>query len=114
MIESGSEKLRRLRAEDIPAAAELSAQAGWNQTEEDWRTLLELSAQGCLAIEVDGHLAATTTLLCYGRRLAWLGMVLTKAEYQRRGFARKLLECALKYADSMGIATIKLDATDQG
>jgi GNAT superfamily N-acetyltransferase len=114
MTEVGSDKLRRLRAEDIPAAAQLSAQAGWNQTEEDWRTLLELSPEGCLAIEVDGHLAATTSLLCYGRRLAWIGMVLTKAEYQRRGFARRLMAHALENADTMGIATIKLDATDQG
>ena len=114
MTEAGSDKLRRLRAEDIPAAAQLSAQAGWNQTEEDWRTLLELSPDGCLAIEVDGHLAATTTLLCYGRRLAWIGMVLTKTEYQRRGFARRLMAHALETADTMGIATIKLDATDQG
>ena len=114
MTEAGSEKLRSLRAEDIPPAAQLSAQAGWNQTEEDWRTLLETSPEGCLAIEVDGLLAATTTLLCYGRRLAWIGMVLTKAEYQRRGFARKLLAQALENADKMGIDTIKLDATDQG
>src|ERR1700756_4638293 len=114
MTEVGSEKLRRLRAEDIPAAAQLSAQAGWNQTEEDWRTLLELSPEGCLTIEVDGHLAATTTLLCYGRRLAWIGMVLTKAEYQRRGFARRLVAHALEHEDRMGIATIKLVATVQG
>ena len=114
MTEVGSEKLRRLRAEDIPAAAQLSAQAGWNQTEEDWRTLLELSPEGSLTIEVDGHLAATTTLLCYGRSLAWIGMVLTKEEYQRRGFARRLMAHALENADTMGIATIKLDATDQG
>jgi ribosomal protein S18 acetylase RimI-like enzyme len=114
MTEAGIEKLRRLRAEDIPPAAQLSAQAGWNQAEDDWRTLLELSPEGCLAIEVDGHLAATTTLLCYGRKLAWIGMVLTKAEYQRRGFARRLLARALEIADNMGIATIKLDATDQG
>jgi len=114
MTESGSAKMRRLCAEDIPTATQLSARAGWNQTEEDWRTLLQLSPEGCLAIEVDGHLAATTTLLCYGRRLAWIGMVLTKAEYQRRGFARRLLAHALENADKMGIATIKLDATDQG
>ena len=114
MTQAGSDKLRRLRAEDIRPAAQLSAQAGWNQTEEDWRTLLDLSPEGCLAIEVDGHLAATTTLLCYGRRLAWIGMVLTKAQYQRRGLARRLLAHGLEIADKMGIATIKLDATDQG
>jgi GNAT superfamily N-acetyltransferase len=114
MTRTGGEKVRRLCAEDIPAATLLSAKAGWNQTAEDWQTLLELSPEGCLAIEVDGHLAATTTLLCYGRRLAWIGMVLTKAEYQRRGFARRLLARTLENADTMGIATIKLDATDQG
>ena len=114
MTEAGKEKLRRLCATDIPAAAQLSAEAGWNQTEKDWRTLLELSPEGCLAIEVDGNLAATTTLLCYERRLAWIGMVLTTAQYQRRGFARKLLSQTLENADRMGIATIKLDATDQG
>jgi len=114
MTESGSAKMRRLCAENIPTATQLSAGAGWNQTEEDWRTLLQLSPEGCLAIEVDGHLAATTTRLCYGRRLAWIGMVLTKAEYQRRGFARRLLAQALESADKMGIATIKLDATPQG
>ena len=55
--------LRAMRAEDVPAAFELSAQAGWNQTEEDWRTLLALAPETCLAIEVDRQLAATTTLL---------------------------------------------------
>ena len=114
MSETGSERMRGLRAEDIPGAVQLSAEAGWNQTAEDWQTLLELSPEGCLAIEVDGHLAATTTLLCYGRSLAWIGMVLTKAEYQRRGFAKRLLARALEHADAMGIETMKLDATDQG
>jgi ribosomal protein S18 acetylase RimI-like enzyme len=108
------ETLRTMRHEDIPAAFQLSAHAGWNQTEEDWRTLLELAPKTCLAIEVDGQLAATTTVLCYGRRLAWIGMVLTKPEFQRRGFAKKLFREALTRTDDLGIETVKLDATDQG
>lgn len=108
------ETLRTVQAEDVPAAFQLSAQAGWNQSEEDWRTLIELAPKTCLAIEVNGQLAATTTLLCYGRRLAWIGMVLTKREFQRRGYARKLFREALRQADEMGIETIKLDATEQG
>src|SRR4051794_29891248 len=106
--------LRTLRAEDLPAAFQLSAHAGWNQTEEDWRMLLELAPKTCLAIEVNGELAATTTLLCYGRRLAWIGMVLTKPEFRRRGFAKKLFREVLKQADEMGMETVKLDATEQG
>lgn len=106
--------LRGLAASDLPAALELSEQAGWNQTADDWRMLIDLAPEGCLAIEVDGELAATTTLLCYGRRLAWIGMVLTKKSYRGRGFARRLLTQALSLADHMGIETVKLDATDQG
>lgn len=114
MIERDISVLRRLRPEDIPAAFELSAQAGWNQTRDDWQLLLDLTPEGCLAIEVGGVLAATTTLFCYDRKLAWVGMVLTKMEFQRRGFAKELLETALKQADKLRIGTIKLDATDQG
>lgn len=107
-------RLRTLRADDVPAAFQLSAQAGWNQTEEDWRMLLELSPEGCLGIEADGNLVATTTLLCFGQRLAWIGMVLTKLDYQRQGLAKRLLEHCLELADQMGVETTKLDATDQG
>jgi predicted GNAT family acetyltransferase len=103
-----------LAVAQIPAALRLSAQAGWNQTGEDWRMLIDLAPEGCLAMEVDGELAATTTLLSYGRRLAWIGMVLTKLQYRGRGFARRLLTQALAQADQMGIETVKLDATDQG
>jgi len=106
--------LRRLVASDIPAALGLSEEAGWNQTSEDWRMLIDLAPQGCLAIEVDGELAATTTLLCYGRRLAWIGMVLTRVSNRERGFSRRLLTQALTQADEMRIKTVKLDATDQG
>jgi predicted GNAT family acetyltransferase len=75
---------------------------------------IDLAPEGCLAMEVDGELAATTTLLSYGRRLAWIGMVLTKLQYRGRGLARRLLKQALAQADQMGIETVKLDATDQG
>lgn len=106
--------LRSLRSQDLSAAVRLSTQAGWNQTYEDWTMLLDLAPEGCLAIEIDGRLASTTTLLCYERKLAWIGMVLTDPAYRRQGLARKLFEECLKRADSMRIETLKLDATDQG
>lgn len=114
MNDCGGTILRRLAAPDLPAALELSEQAGWNQTADDWRMLIDLAPTGCLAIEVDGELAATTTLLCYGRRLAWIGMVLTKKCYRGRGFARRLMTEALSLADQKAVETVKLDATDQG
>ena len=106
--------LRKLNPSDLEAAMELSTEAGWNQTIEDWRTLIELSPNGCLAIEVAGELASTATLVCYGQRLAWVGMVLTRIKYRGGGFARRLLMETLDLADRMGIDSVKLDATDQG
>jgi len=106
--------LRPLRSDDLSAALRLSAQAGWNQTYEDWAMLLDLAPEGCLAIEIDGSLASTTTLLCYGKKLAWIGMVLTDPAYRRQGLARRLFEECLKRSDTMGMEALKLDATDQG
>lgn len=103
-----------LTSKNVPAALELSTAAGWNQTAADWRRLLELEPDGCFGIESDGRLAATATLLSYGTRLAWVGMVLTHSDYQRRGFARQLVKATLDVADERGIECVKLDATDQG
>jgi len=106
--------LRLLRAADLNGALELSRLAGWNQTQDDWERMLRLDPLGCFAIETDERIAATTTLLCYGNRLAWIGMVLTRPEYRRRGFAQRLMESALKRAADLKIESIKLDATPQG
>jgi GNAT superfamily N-acetyltransferase len=114
MRESNEGILRLLHAEDVPAAFQLSADAGWNQTEQDWLMLLDVAPEGCFAIEADGRVVATTTVVCYERTLAWVGMVLTMREYRRRGLARRLLTTILAQVDEVGIATTKLDATEQG
>ncbi len=106
--------VRLLDEQDIPIASQLSAEAGWNQTEDDWRVLLRLSPENCFGIDADGVLVATATLICYGKQLAWIGMVLTNRAYQRRGFARTLLLHAIARADQLGMESLKLDATDQG
>lgn len=114
MSTSADPTIRLMTPADVPAAMELSSHTGWNQTPEDWQMLIELAPQGCFAVDVDGRLAATTTLVCYGRSLAWLGMVLTRVDCRGRGFARALLSKALTRADEMGIPAVKLDATEQG
>src|SRR5882672_10369290 len=107
-------KLRRLTAEDVPDAVQLSTEAGWNQTADDWRMLISLAPESCLGIEVAGELASTTALLCYGQKLAWIGMVLTRERFRGRGLAHRLLSHTLALADQMKIESVKLDATDQG
>ena len=113
-MQISTEQPRLMKPGDRARAVELSSVAGWNQTPEDWQMLLDLTPTGCFGIEVDGRLVATATLLSYQPRLAWIGMVLTHPEYRGRGFARRLVLAALARADSLGIETVKLDATDQG
>jgi GNAT superfamily N-acetyltransferase len=109
-----SETMRTLTVDDVPAAFQLSTLAGWNQTTPDWRLLLDISPAGCFAVEAGDRVVATASLLCYGNRLGWIGMVLTHPEYRHRGFAKRLFVRVLDDADSRGIKTLKLDATDQG
>src|SRR5580698_7880404 len=72
----------QLTKADISEALGLSSSAGWNQTHEDWRLLLELS-DACFGIRIDGQVVATATLVCYGQTLAWVGMVVTRPEFRR-------------------------------
>jgi GNAT superfamily N-acetyltransferase len=106
--------VRLLSAADIPSLCELSAAAGWNQMPADWERMITLEPLGCFGIEEDSRIVATTTLLTYDRDLAWVGMVLTHADYQRRGYARQLVTAALELACAREIRSVKLDATDQG
>jgi GNAT superfamily N-acetyltransferase len=109
-----SEGVLQLQPAHIPGAMRLNVQAGWNQTEQDWMRLLALAPEGCFGLQVDGTLVATTTAVCYGTRLSWIGMVLTDTAFRGRGYARRLMEHALNHVDNLGVECIKLDATDMG
>jgi GNAT superfamily N-acetyltransferase len=111
---SGEPILRKLTVDDVASAQALSTEAGWNQTADDWRMLIELSPQGCIAIDVDGEVVSSAILTCYGTKLAWIGMVLTKIKSRGRGYAMRLLKECLRLADEMKIESVKLDATNLG
>jgi GNAT superfamily N-acetyltransferase len=113
LLEKGA-TIRPLLPSDISAAIRLTRAAGWNQIPSDWERLLSLEPEGCLALESGGRVEATTTVVCYGRELAWLGMVLTAPEFRRRGFAEMLIGRALQFAEGRRVDAVKLDATETG
>lgn len=109
-----TEKLRTARLTEAHAAAgfELSAEAGWNQTVDDWRLMLgDGEAIGQFA--ADGRLVASALLLPYGERIAWIAMVLTTAEFRRRGLATANLHWTLERCRERGLIG-GLDATPDG
>ncbi len=106
--------LRLLTLDDIPSALSLCRSAGWNQLDEDWVRLIEYQGEGCFAAEIDGKLIGTVTTTCYGADLAWIGMMLVKADHRRRGVGAELMQKSLDYIRNRGIASVKLDATPLG
>jgi GNAT superfamily N-acetyltransferase len=101
-----------LREEHAEHAVRLSAEAGWNQTVDDWRVMIR-HGQGWGRFTHAGQLVATTLLLPYAQRIAWLAMVLVAARHRHQGIASALLSQALQCCDELGLAA-GLDATPDG
>ena len=106
--------IRQMRSADIPAAMRLKHAAGWNQTAADWQRLLRLEPEGCFVAEKDSIVAGSTTAVCYGSEMAWIGMVLVLPAFRRQGIARALVQHALNWLNLKGVRTCGLDATSMG
>jgi GNAT superfamily N-acetyltransferase len=109
-----SMKIRTMTTDDLPAGMRLKELAGWNQTAADWRCFLDSSPRGCFAAEVEGAVVGTAATIVYEERFAWIGMVLVDPEFRGRGIGTRLLERTVEHLDTIGIATMKLDATPAG
>ena len=101
-----------LRDEHLAGCLALSKSAHWNQNEADWRLMLA-QGRGWGVMLADGTLAASTVVLPYGNKFAWVSMVLVLPEQRRKGFATQLLKKALAENSQSGLASI-LDATPAG
>jgi GNAT superfamily N-acetyltransferase len=101
-----------MQARDIVDAMKLSNAEGWNQTEKDWKLLIESPQNVCLLAECNKKIIGTTTAMNYANQIAWIGMVLVDKEYRGQGVSKLLLTKILKKLESF--ASIKLDATPAG
>jgi GNAT superfamily N-acetyltransferase len=112
MVRTDALRTALLREEHAGDAVRLSAEASWNQTADDWRLMIRCG-QGWGRFTQAGQLVATTLLLPYDRRIAWLAMVLVAERHRHQGIASGLLGQALQRCDELGLAA-GLDATPEG
>jgi GNAT superfamily N-acetyltransferase len=103
--------ISRLGVDDARDGLLLSAEAHWNQNEDDWRFFL--SKGTVFGIRDGDHLIATAALLPYTSGNAWISMVLVTQSWRRRGLATRLLDACLQAAAKRGLTTW-LDATPAG
>ena len=101
-----------LEERHLSGCLRLSKSANWNQNEADWRVMLAYG-RGWGVTLADGTLAASTLVLPYGGKFAWVAMVLVLPEQRRKGFATQLLRVALANLKMQGQTPI-LDATPAG
>lgn len=104
----------RLTEADAPAAFDLSARIGWNQSEADWRRVIGLNPEGTVAVRSGGALVATATLASYGRALHWVGMVIVDPAHRGRGLGTAVLDRMVERSRALGGTTLGLDATPLG
>lgn len=105
--------IRTMTAADLPLGMRLRGQAGFNQTEADWRRFLELQPDGCFVAELDGEPVGTVTNCVFGP-IGWIAMLLVDERVRRRGIGTRLTQHALDYLETRGVATARLDATPRG
>ncbi len=99
--------------DDLGLGLKLSGQAGWNQTEADWRRFMELEPEGCFVGELDGRSVGTTTT-CVFHETAWIAMVLVEVDARGNGVGTALLKHSIEHLESRQVRTIRLDATSLG
>jgi GNAT superfamily N-acetyltransferase len=106
-------RIRRMILADVPVGMRLKEQAGWNQTEADWRRFLDLEPDGCFVADFDDEPVATTTTCVFGTN-GWIAMVVVDVRLRGRGIGSALMRHALEYLDEQGVLTVRLDATPLG
>ncbi|MHA1555040.1 MAG: GNAT family N-acetyltransferase [Alphaproteobacteria bacterium] len=106
--------LRRvdLETRHIADACELVAEAGWNQTPDDWH--LFLKARGAVGFEDEsGRLVAASATIPHGPEFGWVSMVLVTEKWRRMGIATHLLKACIAHHQMAGRIPL-LDATPDG
>jgi predicted GNAT family N-acyltransferase len=111
-MEKPSFILRDMKLSDITSAMKLSNAEGWNQTENDWKLLVENAENICMVAESGNKVIGTTTAINYSNQVAWIGMVLVATEYRSMGISKSLLTNIFKRLEH--VKSIKLDATPEG
>lgn len=104
--------IERLDDTEVPAMLALSAEAGWNQTEDDWRIFLQQGQVFACRGEAGGKPVATAAILPYGG-FAWISMVLVTASWRQKGLGTHLLRHCIAELQKRGCVPY-LDATPAG
>jgi GNAT superfamily N-acetyltransferase len=103
----------------IPDINLLAKRAGWNQTLNDIKRMVDTDPQGCFnAIFKDGTTETSLgcgTVLRVAENIDWIGMILVHPELRRQGIALEIMKMCIAYSRlTKNTQLIGLDATPMG
>lgn len=104
--------LATLEENDIAGCMALSAEAGWNQTADDWALFMRHGTVFGLPGD-DGSPVATGAILPFSQNFAWISMVLVTARRRRQRIGTGILETCCAELKRRGLVAV-LDATPAG
>jgi GNAT superfamily N-acetyltransferase len=102
----------RVTEDRIRDCVALSAEAGWNQTSEDWALFLRHGTVLGLRT-AHGVTVASAAVLPYPDDFAWISMVLVTASWRRQRIGTRILEACCAEVARRGLVAM-LDATPTG
>lgn len=112
MASIDAQPLLPLAERDIAGCMALSAEAGWNQTPDDWRLFFDHGTVfGMLG--GDERPVATGAILPYGDAFAWISMVLVTAARRRARIGTRMLKMCCTVLTQRRLVAV-LDATPTG
>lgn len=106
-------RIRSFRKTDIAFALEQTAREGWDSTSELFETMIMHDPNGCFVAELEGYRAGMVTTTCY-QASAWIGNVIVPPEFRKKAIGSALMEHAVRYLESAGIRSIRLEADPLG
>lgn len=101
--------IRPFKHEDIDFAYKLDVMEQWDDTRNDIKRMFNYEPNGCFIAETKSEPVGHVFSISYGR-LGWIGFLIVKAEYRRRGIGTLLTKRAMNYLLSCKVETIKLEA----
>ena len=101
--------LRLFKETDIEFAYETTKTEGWNYKKEDTQRMFSYNPSGCFIAEVNGKQVGHVFSVNYGN-LGWIGLLIVRAEYRRKGVGTALMKEAINNLLTSGVETIRLEA----
>ncbi|TAJ44858.1 GNAT family N-acetyltransferase [Methanofollis fontis] len=89
---------RRMERADVDFAIQCARDEGWNPGIHDADTFFAQDPDGFFIAEADGEPVACSSMVRYGERLAFWGLLIVRPEYRGRGFGLAITKAAFAHA----------------